>query len=51
MDHPLMLLAEKAEHPLVPRRLDTKAIMTAMIASFASDEAPLARLIQKLAGK
>ncbi|MBH5372249.1 Fic/DOC family protein [Bradyrhizobium glycinis] len=44
----LTLLAEKAGHPLVLRRLDPERIMKAVIASFGGNEAALTAVIQGL---
>jgi cell filamentation protein len=45
----LALLADRAGHPLDFDRLDRDATLTAMIASFGGNEAPLARVIEDLA--
>ncbi len=45
----LLLLAEKAGHPLDFGRLQPSAMLDAMIASFRDDEKPLAGLILRLA--
>jgi cell filamentation protein len=42
------LLAANARHPLALERLNPEAMLSAMIASFRSDDAPLAALIAKL---
>jgi cell filamentation protein len=44
----LTLLAANAGHPLALERLSPGAMLTAMIASFKSDDAPLAELISGL---
>lgn len=44
----LMLLAERAGHPLDMTRLDPQATLAAMIQSFGGDEEPLAELIRRL---
>ncbi len=44
----LTLLAANAGHPLALERLNPEAMLEAMIASFESDEAPLAALIVRL---
>ena len=41
----LSILAEQAGHPLVLERLDPKAMLQAMIASFGGNEEPLTELI------
>jgi cell filamentation protein len=44
----LTLLAARAGHPLALERMNPPAMLAAMIASFKSDEAPLAKLIGRL---
>ena len=44
----LTLLASNARHPLALERVDPGAMLAAMIASFQSDDAPLAALIAKM---
>jgi cell filamentation protein len=44
----LTLLAEQADHPLAMERMNPSATLAAMVASFQSDEAPLAALIEGL---
>lgn len=44
----LTLLAARAGHPLALERMKPDAMLAAMVASFKSDEAPLAALIQGL---
>jgi cell filamentation protein len=44
----LTLLAARAWHPLALERMDPAAMLAAMVASFKSDEAPLAALIEGL---
>ncbi len=44
----LTLLAARAGHPLALERMDPAAMLAAMVASFKSDEAPLAALIEGL---
>jgi len=44
----LTLLAARAGHPLALERMQPDAMLTAMVASFKSDEAPLAALIEGL---
>jgi cell filamentation protein len=44
----LALLAARAGHPLALQRMDPAAMLTAMVASFNNDEAPLAVLIEGL---
>ena len=44
----LTLLAEQAGHPLAMERMNPSAMLAAMVASFQSDEAPLAALIEGL---
>jgi cell filamentation protein len=44
----LAMLADRAGHPLVPERLDPKAILEAAIVSFEGNEKPLAILIRQL---
>jgi len=44
----LTLLAEQAGHPLAMERMNPSAMLAAMVASFQSDEAPLATLIEGL---
>jgi cell filamentation protein len=44
----LTLLAAQAGHPLALNRMNPKDMLAAMIASFKSDEAPLASLIEGL---
>jgi cell filamentation protein len=44
----LILLAARAERPLAVERMDPKAMLAAMVASFQSNEAPLAALIAGL---
>ena len=44
----LTLLAARAVHPLALERMDPAAMLAAMVASFKSDEAPLAALIVEL---
>jgi len=46
----LTLLAARAGHPLALERMQPDAMLTAMVASFKSDEAPLAALIEGLIG-
>jgi len=41
----LVLLAQRAGHPLSPVRLDPPAMLAAMVRSFAGDEEPLAQMI------
>ncbi|MGO8799966.1 MAG: Fic/DOC family protein [Roseiarcus sp.] len=45
----LTLLAERAGHPLSLERMDPAVMLEAMVASFKSDEAPLAAIIEGLA--
>ena len=47
----LTLLAARAGHPLAFERMDPAAMLAAMVASFKSDEAPLAALIEGLIGR
>jgi cell filamentation protein len=44
----LTLLAARAGHPLALGRMEPNAMLAAMVASFKSDEAPLAALIEGL---
>jgi cell filamentation protein len=44
----LTLLAARAGHPLALERMEPNAMLAAMVASFKSDEAPLAALIEGL---
>ena len=44
----LALLAGQAGHPLAMERINPSAMLAAMVASFQSDEAPLAALIEGL---
>ncbi len=44
----LALLAGQAGHPLAMERMNPSAMLAAMVASFQSDEAPLAALIEGL---
>jgi cell filamentation protein len=44
----LILLAERAGHPLALERLEPAAMLKATIASFGGEEGPLARLIEHL---
>src|SRR5271166_2523493 len=44
----LTLLAEQAGHPLAMERMNPSAMLATMVASFQSDEAPLATLIEGL---
>jgi cell filamentation protein len=44
----LTLLAEQAGHPLALERLDSDAMLQAMIKSFGGDERPLAEIIRQL---
>lgn len=46
----LTALAEQARHPLSREDVDAGAILTAMIASFGGNEAPLAAEIRRLIG-
>lgn len=47
----LALLADRAGHPLRLDRLRPRAFLVAMIASFAGNEEPLVREIQRLVGR
>ena len=47
----LMLLAERAKHPLDGNRIDPKVVMDAMIESFGGEEKPLAQMIEGLIEK
>ena len=42
------MLAAQAGHPLAMERMNPSAMLAAMVASFQSDEAPLAALIEGL---
>ena len=44
----LTLLATNAGHPLMLERMEPKAMLAAMVASFTNDEAPLAAMIEGL---
>ena len=44
----LTVLAARARHPLAWERMQPKAMLAAMVASFKSDETPLAKLIEEL---
>ncbi|MGP0093366.1 MAG: hypothetical protein ACLPKB_26015 [Xanthobacteraceae bacterium] len=44
----LTIIADRAAHPLVLRRIVPDAMLKATIASFAGNEKPLADLIRKL---
>jgi cell filamentation protein len=46
----LTLLADRAGHPLALKKMNPERIMRAVIASFAGQEAPLARMILSLIG-
>jgi cell filamentation protein len=46
----LVLLAEKAKHPLDADKIDPQGVMDAMIASFLGKEEPLTRVIETLVG-
>jgi cell filamentation protein len=46
----LTLLADRAGHPLALKKMNPERIMRAVIASFADQEAPLARMIRSLMG-
>ena len=47
----LTLLAARAGHPLALERMDPSAMLAAMVASFKSDEGPLASLIEGLTSR
>jgi cell filamentation protein len=44
----LTLLSARAGHPLALQHMNPDAMLAAMVASFRSDEAPLATLIERL---